>query len=41
MTSCPNVPDWDEHMRLANEKEILGFFITGIRWRNIETSSKT
>jgi DNA polymerase III subunit alpha len=25
----PNVPDWDEHMRLAAEKEILGFFITG------------
>src|SRR5207244_6575505 len=22
-------PDWDEHVRLANEKEILGFFITG------------
>src|SRR5579862_9687881 len=25
----PNVPDWDEHQRLAAEKEILGFFITG------------
>jgi DNA polymerase III subunit alpha len=25
----PNVPDWDEHQRLAFEKEILGFFITG------------
>ena len=25
----PNIPDWDEHTRLANEKEILGFFITG------------
>ncbi len=25
----PNVPDWDEHMRLAAEKEILGFFISG------------
>jgi DNA polymerase III subunit alpha len=25
----PDIPDWDEHMRLANEKEILGFFITG------------
>jgi DNA polymerase-3 subunit alpha len=25
----PNVPDWDEHMRLTAEKEILGFFITG------------
>ena len=25
----PNAPDWDEHTRLAAEKEILGFFITG------------
>ena len=25
----PDTPDWDEHIRLANEKEILGFFITG------------
>ena len=25
----PNTPDWDEHVRLAAEKEILGFFITG------------
>ena len=25
----PNTPDWDEHTRLANEKEILGFFISG------------
>jgi DNA polymerase III subunit alpha len=25
----PDNPDWDEHTRLANEKEILGFFITG------------
>jgi DNA polymerase-3 subunit alpha len=25
----PNTPDWDEHQRLSNEKEILGFFITG------------
>src|SRR6202171_5328391 len=25
----PIVPDWDEHTRLANEKEILGFFISG------------
>jgi DNA polymerase III subunit alpha len=25
----PDIPDWDEHQRLANEKEILGFFITG------------
>ncbi len=25
----PDAPDWDEHARLAFEKEILGFFITG------------
>ncbi len=25
----PDVPDWDEHTRLAGEKEMLGFFITG------------
>jgi DNA polymerase III subunit alpha len=25
----PEAPDWDEHTRLAAEKEILGFFITG------------
>jgi DNA polymerase-3 subunit alpha len=25
----PNVPDWDESVRLANEKEILGFWISG------------
>lgn len=25
----PDTPDWDEHARLASEKEILGFFITG------------
>src|SRR3989441_3688742 len=25
----PDTPDWDEHQRLAAEKEILGFFITG------------
>src|SRR6202045_1051645 len=25
----PNVPEWDEHQRLANEKEVLGFFIPG------------
>ena len=27
--SLPDTPDWDEHTRLAAEKEILGFFITG------------
>ncbi len=25
----PDTPDWDEHVRLTAEKEILGFFITG------------
>ena len=25
----PDTPDWDEHTRLANEKEIFGFFISG------------
>jgi DNA polymerase-3 subunit alpha len=25
----PAVPEWDEHLRLASEKEVLGFFITG------------
>jgi DNA polymerase-3 subunit alpha len=25
----PNIPDWDEQGRLAAEKEILGFFISG------------
>src|SRR5438128_9422760 len=25
----PETPDWDEHQRLAAEKEVLGFFITG------------
>jgi DNA polymerase-3 subunit alpha len=25
----PDIPEWDEHQRLAAEKEILGFFITG------------
>ncbi|MBV9483536.1 MAG: DNA polymerase III subunit alpha [Acidobacteria bacterium] len=25
----PQIPAWDEHTRLAAEKEILGFFITG------------
>src|SRR5205085_2789179 len=25
----PDIPDWDEPQRLAAEKEILGFFITG------------
>jgi DNA polymerase III subunit alpha len=27
--ALPETPDWDEHQRLAFEKEILGFFITG------------
>jgi DNA polymerase III subunit alpha len=25
----PNVPDWDENMRLQSEKEVLGFFVSG------------
>jgi len=25
----PSIPDWDEQVRLASEKEILGFFISG------------
>ena len=25
----PNVPDWEEAERLANEKEVLGFFVSG------------
>jgi DNA polymerase-3 subunit alpha len=25
----PNVPEWEEQQRLASEKEVLGFFITG------------
>ena len=32
----PDTPDWDEHTRLANEKEILGFFITGHPLEKIE-----
>jgi DNA polymerase III subunit alpha len=27
--SLPNSPDWDERTRLQNEKEILGFYLTG------------
>ena len=27
--TLPDTPDWDEQQRLAAEKEILGFFITG------------
>jgi DNA polymerase-3 subunit alpha len=25
----PPAPDWDEHTRLQNEKEVLGFFVSG------------
>jgi DNA polymerase-3 subunit alpha len=25
----PNVPEWDEHTRLQNEKDVLGFFVSG------------
>ncbi len=27
--ALPNAPEWDEHTRLANEKEVLGFFVSG------------
>ena len=27
--ALPNVPEWDEHTRLQNEKEVLGFFVSG------------
>ncbi len=27
--ALPSVPDWDEYTRLANEKEVLGFFVSG------------
>jgi DNA polymerase-3 subunit alpha len=25
----PDTPDWDEHVRLQSEKEVLGFFVSG------------
>ena len=27
--ALPSVADWDEHSRLQNEKEVLGFFVSG------------
>jgi DNA polymerase III subunit alpha len=27
--ALPNVAEWDEHTRLQNEKEVLGFFVSG------------
>jgi DNA polymerase-3 subunit alpha len=27
--ALPEAPDWDEHTRLQNEKEVLGFFVSG------------
>lgn len=27
--ALPTVAEWDEHTRLANEKEVLGFFVSG------------
>ncbi len=27
--ALPAAPDWDEHTRLQNEKEVLGFFVSG------------
>ncbi len=28
-SDLPNVPDWEENQRLAAEKEVLGFFVSG------------
>jgi DNA polymerase-3 subunit alpha len=44
--ALPDIPDWDEHTRLAAEKEILGFFISGhplekYRDKLLEFSAKT
>ena len=27
--ALPAAPEWDEHTRLQNEKEVLGFFVSG------------
>ena len=27
--ALPSAPDWDEHTRLQNEKDVLGFFVSG------------
>jgi DNA polymerase III subunit alpha len=27
--ALPNIPDWDENLRLQSEKEVLGFFVSG------------
>ena len=27
--ALPQVPEWDEHTRLQNEKDVLGFFVSG------------
>ncbi len=27
--ALPSTPEWEEHTRLANEKEVLGFFVSG------------
>lgn len=27
--ALPKVPEWDEHLRLQNEKDVLGFFVSG------------
>ena len=27
--ALPPAPDWDEHLRLQNEKDVLGFFVSG------------
>ena len=27
--ALPRAPEWDEHTRLQNEKDVLGFFVSG------------
>ncbi len=27
--ALPSVPDWDEHLRLQHEKDVLGFYVSG------------
>ena len=29
IVALPSVPEWDEHTRLQNEKDVLGFFVSG------------
>ena len=37
----PNMPDWDEHQRLAAKKKFSDSSSPAIRWRNIATSWRT